>query len=126
MGRFRPDVNLAETARQVTLSSLRDPRFRDRPIIADELDGLSIEISILSNPTRAPGPDAVEAGVHGILVRRGGAEGCFLPQVATEQRWDREELLSRCCALKAGLAPDAWKDPDTEIHVFTADILEDE
>jgi AMMECR1 domain-containing protein len=33
----------------------------------------------------------------------------------------REEFLSSCCRDKAGLPADAWKDPETEIMVFTTE-----
>ena len=49
--------------------------------------------------------------------------GCFLPQVATEIGWNKQEFLSYCCSRKAGLKPDAWKDPETEVYLFTADIF---
>ncbi|MDD2689156.1 MAG: AMMECR1 domain-containing protein, partial [Candidatus Omnitrophica bacterium] len=49
--------------------------------------------------------------------------GVFLPQVATETGWSKEEFLSSLCAHKAGLAPDAWKDKSTEIYIFTAEIF---
>ena len=48
--------------------------------------------------------------------------GLLLPQVATEWRWDRETFLRETCR-KAGLAPDAWRDPDTEIYLFSADVF---
>jgi AMMECR1 domain-containing protein len=47
----------------------------------------------------------------------------FLPQVAIETGWDKERFLSELCAQKAGLPPDAWKDPATRIEVFTADVF---
>jgi AMMECR1 domain-containing protein len=56
------------------------------------------------------------------MVRRGYRSGLLLPQVAVEQGWSREELLEWTCR-KAGLPPDAWKDPRTEIFVFSADVF---
>jgi uncharacterized protein (TIGR00296 family) len=72
---------------------------------------------------RISDPLAFELGKHGIYVRRGLASGCFLPQVATETGWGKEEFLSYCCAHKAGLAADAWKDPQTEVYLFTAEAF---
>jgi len=46
-----------------------------------------------------------------------------LPQVATETGWSKEEFLSYCCAHKAGLPADAWKDPETEVYFFTAEVF---
>jgi uncharacterized protein (TIGR00296 family) len=57
------------------------------------------------------------------LVRRGFRSGVFLPQVATETGWSKEEFLSNLCLHKAGLSPDAWKDKSTEIYIFTAEVF---
>ena len=67
----------------------------------------------------------VELGTHGIYIKQGYRSGCFLPQVATETGWSKEEFLCQCCAGKAGLSPYAWKDPRTEVLVFTAEIIEE-
>jgi AMMECR1 domain-containing protein len=56
-------------------------------------------------------------------MEKGCASGCFLPRVATETGWNKEEFLSYCCAHKASLAADAWKDPKTEVYIFTADAF---
>ncbi len=96
-------------------SALRDPRFP--PVGPSELDGLRLAISVLTPPRRVASPSAVEVGRHGILVTRGGHRGVFLPEVATEQGWDRETYLSAVCR-KAGLPLDAWRHPSTELAVF--------
>ena len=62
-------------------------------------------------------------GVDGIYIKKGFSSGCFLPQVATEAGWDKEEFLSYCCSHKAGLSADAWKDPQTEVYLFTAEVF---
>ena len=126
MGRFDADRPLPETVQQVVLSALSDPRFVERPLTASELKDVSIEISILSKMVRTLDPLSLVEGVHGVYVQKGSQNGCFLPQVALEQHWDKRQLLSRCCETKAGLAPDAWRDPDTEVYLFTAEVIEDE
>jgi len=125
IGRFHPDTGLAETIQKMAVAALNDPRFRDVPVTTDELTSLSIEISVLSPPKPTDDPLSLELGVHGIFIRRGSSSGCFLPQVATEQRWNKEQFLSRCCAGKAGLPANAWKDPDTEVSLFTAEVFGD-
>ncbi len=65
----------------------------------------------------------IEMGVHGVLVRQGYRSGVYLPQVATETGWTKDEFLTSLCAHKAGLAADAWKDPATEIYIFTAEVF---
>ena len=70
-------------------------------------------------------PEEIEIGRHGLDVRRGGARGLLLPQVAVEHGLDRETFLAATCR-KAGLPADAWHDADTEIRVFEADVFGDD
>ena len=123
MGRFKPAGNLAETIQQVALTVLEDPRFVSTPVTLDELGEIALEISALSPMVRTDDPLSLELGVHGIYIRKGSRSGCFLPQVATEQGWDIERFLSRCCEGKAGLPADAWKEPEAEVYLFTADVV---
>lgn len=102
-------------------SAMQDPRFE--PLSADELANVEIEISILSEPTRTLDPLSLELGRDGVLIRRGKRRGLFLPKVATECGFDRETFLSRCCAEKAQLPPDAWRDRDTHVFLFTTETL---
>ena len=59
----------------------------------------------------------------GVIVKRGFRSGVYLPQVAAETGWNREEFLTSLCAHKAGIGPDAWKDPTTEMYIFTAEVF---
>jgi uncharacterized protein len=90
-----------------------------------ELPELSIEMSVLSAMQRTQTPELLQPGVHGVYLRHGGRGGCFLPQVATEQGWGAHEMLSYCCTHKAGLPADAWKDPESEVYLFTAEVLKE-
>lgn len=96
-------------------AALRDPRFS--PVTRSELEGLRIGVSVLT-PSRPCDPMSVEVGRHGVIVERDEHRGVLLPEVAVDQGWTREELLAGVCR-KAGLPPDAWRDPRTEIRVFT-------
>ncbi|HQO38751.1 MAG TPA: AmmeMemoRadiSam system protein B [Candidatus Omnitrophota bacterium] len=98
-----------------------DPRFS--PVKIGDLKGIEIEISVLSSLERVDSADKIEMGKHGVLVRRGFNTGVFLPQVATETGWSKEEFLSELCSQKAGLSPDAWKDKNTELYIFTAEVF---
>ncbi|HTZ11408.1 MAG TPA: AmmeMemoRadiSam system protein B [Candidatus Margulisiibacteriota bacterium] len=98
-----------------------DPRFP--PVRPEEVKDIDIEISALSELKRVGSADEVQLGIHGVLVRKGFNSGVFLPQVATETGWSKEEFMSYLCAQKAGLSPDAWKDKATEIYVFTAEVF---
>ncbi len=127
MGAFDPDEPLAELLPRMTFTSLNDPRFVDTPIRPGELERLQIELSILTPmwPTRDPLAE-LTVGTHGVYVRMAGRAGCFLPQVAAEQGWDARRTLTECCRGKAGLPPDAWKDPAAEVFLFTAQIIREE
>ena len=124
IGQFVSERPLIElVAEMAKASATSDPRFFGDPITAGELEQMDVEISVLSPLKRTSDPLSLRLGVDGIYIRRGHVSGCFLPQVATETGWDTEEFLSYCCSHKAGLSPDAWKDPDTEVYLFTAEVF---
>ena len=124
IGQFTSEKPLIELVVEMAKSSSTgDPRFFGDPITTDELKQLDIEISVLSPLQQTDEPLSLRLGIDGIYIKKGFASGCFLPQVATEAGWNKEQYLSYCCAHKAGIAPDAWKDPDTEVYLFTADVF---
>ena len=102
-------------------AALGDPRFS--PVQLTELANIEIEISVLSPLERVDSADKIELGKHGVLVKRGFNSGVFLPQVAAETGWSKEEFLENLCAHKAGLPPGAWKDKSTELYIFTAEVF---
>jgi AmmeMemoRadiSam system protein B/AmmeMemoRadiSam system protein A len=106
-------------ARCAVYAASEDPRFA--PVRPDELGRLSYEISVLTPIRRITDPKLVQVGRHGLVIAQGGRRGLLLPQVATENHWDREEFLSQTC-LKAGLNPDAWK-RGAEISTFEAIVF---
>lgn len=121
------DVSLALTEalrHAATDTALHDPRFA--PVKPHELDQIRIQISILSVAEITDDPLSLELGRHGILIRQGAKRGLFLPQVAVDHTLDREAFLSRCCTEKARLPADAWRDPATEVLLFTADVVAEE
>jgi MEMO1 family protein len=101
-----------------------DPRFP--ALKPQELKNIEIEISVLSPLEKVDSAQEVELGRHGVVIRRGGRSGVFLPQVAEETGWTKEEFLENLCVHKAGLAPGAWKDKDSEIYIFTAEVFSEE
>jgi len=124
IGQFISDKPLLELIAEMAKSSATsDPRFFADPIVPDELKNLDVEISVLSPLKRTDDPLSLRLGIDGIYIKKGRASGCFLPQVATETGWSKEDFLSYCCAHKAGLAADAWKDPETEVNLFTAEVF---
>jgi AmmeMemoRadiSam system protein A len=124
IGQFTSDRPLIELVVEMAKASVTgDPRFFADPITADELEHLDVEISVLSPLRKTDDPLSLRLGVDGIYIKRGCASGCFLPQVASETGWSKKEFLSYCCAHKAGLPADAWKDPETEVYLFTAEVF---
>jgi AmmeMemoRadiSam system protein B/AmmeMemoRadiSam system protein A len=105
-------------------SAVGDPRFT--PVKISELKNIRIEISVLSPLQRVNSADEIQMGKHGVLVRQGYRSGVYLPQVATETGWSKEEFLSSLCSHKAGLSPDAWKDKNTEVYIFTALVFSED
>ena len=104
--------------RKALQAATEDPRFS--PVTASELRDIRIEISVLSFPKKVQNPDQIVMGRHGVIAKQGRRMGVFLPQVASETGWSREQFLNELCSQKAGLSADAWKDPRTELYVFTA------
>lgn len=123
IGSFVPTHDIGGTIRDLTCSSLKDPRFTADPVTAAELPRLRIELSILSDPTYVDDPLSLVPGTHGIIIRRGEKSGCFLPKVAVERGWSAEEFLAKCCETKANLPSDAWRKPDTEVLFFEAQVF---
>jgi len=101
-------------------AAFRDPRFR--PIGPEELPYLELEISVLTPFREVKDSSEIQVGRDGILIRQGSCSGVLLPQVASERNWDRITFLEETCR-KAGLPKNAWKEPNTKIYIFSADVF---
>jgi AmmeMemoRadiSam system protein A len=120
IGRMVPDRPLAELVGAVALeSAFEDPRFN--PVTLRELPDLEVEISVLTPMQRVAGADDIVVGRDGALLQKGGRSAVFLPQVATEQGWTRDEMLDHL-SMKAGLPADAWRD-NTAFSTFQAIVF---
>lgn len=104
-------------------SAFNDPRFK--PVTEGEIKDLDIEISVLTPLRKIDDVEDIQVGKHGIYIEKGYHSGLLLPQVATEYRWDSTTFLEQTCN-KAGLPKSAWKDKDTRIYIFSADIFSEE
>ena len=102
-------------------AATEDPRFAS--LTAGELNNVDIEISALSPMRRVAGPDEIKIPGNGVMVRMGWRSGVYLPQVAEETGWDKEEFMNSLCAHKAGIPMRAWKTGQCEIYVFTAEVF---
>ena len=122
IGRFTSDIPLCKVVQQMAISaSTEDNRFN--AVTPGEIDQLDIEISVLSPMKRIYSPDDIILGKHGIYIKKGYFSGTFLPQVATETGWTKEEFLGHCARDKAGIGWDGWK--DAELFTYEACVFEE-
>ncbi|MCS7227377.1 MAG: AmmeMemoRadiSam system protein B [Endomicrobia bacterium] len=123
IGTTFPQYPLYQAVIHMAISAAtEDPRFP--AMIIDELDDVKIEISVLSPLKRVFSHKEIKEHIHGVVVRSGGRSGLFLPQV-WEQLPKKEQFLSQLCWSKAGLPPNAWQDPKTELYIFTVFAFEE-
>lgn len=123
IGQIIPGDNpLWQVVRDMAVAAAtEDGRFS--PVSAAELDSLEYEISVLSAPQKIINWQDIELGKHGVIIKKGLRGGVFLPQVALETGWSKEEFLRELCYQKAGLLPDSYKDDGVEIKIFTAQVF---
>ena len=120
IGHFGEDYPLHEiVAEMARAAAFEDPRFK--PVTRDELNDLDIEISVLTPMRRIQSLDEFELHRHGIYIKKGYRSGTFLPQVADEVNWTKEEFVGHCSQDKAGLGWDGWR--DAELYVYEAIIF---
>jgi AmmeMemoRadiSam system protein A len=107
------------------LSALRDTRFHKPfgpgPVAPGELSSIDIHISLLSPVKDIPSLDAFNIGEHGIILRKGRARAVYLPEVAVEQGWTKEQTLASLCR-KAGMGPEDWRE-GAQFQVFSSVVL---
>ena len=119
-----PDSNLLlwqNVVKMAIAAATQDPRFS--PVSADELNDLEYEVSVLSPLQKIDDWHEIQLGKHGVEIKKGNHNGVFLPQVATETGWDLDTFMGQLCSQKAGLPWDCWKDKETEIYTFTAQVF---
>ena len=120
IGHFGEDVPLHQiVAKMARAAAFEDPRFM--PVRKEELNDLDIEISVLTPMRRIQSLDEFELHRHGIYIRKGYRCGTYLPQVADEVNWTKEEFVSHCAQDKAGIGWDGWK--DAELYVYEAIVF---
>ncbi|HOD75009.1 MAG TPA: AmmeMemoRadiSam system protein A, partial [Syntrophorhabdaceae bacterium] len=121
IGYIKPVAPLYRSVVDMTVAaSSRDMRFR--PVTKGELKDIEIEISVMSPLKLITSVDEIKVGIHGLYIVKGGNAGLLLPQVATQYKWGREEFLQNTCR-KAGLPENSWKDKETKVYVFSAQIF---
>ena len=124
IGRMESPEPLLRTIREMAVSAaFEDPRFP--PLSSSEYPRVSVEVTVLGPMKPIADIEEIVLGRHGVYMTKGWHSAVFLPQVATEQGWNREELLVNLC-YKASLGPEAWKASDARFQIFEGRIFEEE
>lgn len=108
--------------RNAVNAGFNDRRFS--PLRETEVDDITIEISALTSPEPVASAGDIRIGIDGVVLRKNGHSAVFLPQVAPEQGWDVNQMLTHL-SVKAGLPEDAWKE-GASFLVFQADVFGEE
>lgn len=120
IGNFISDKPLFKLIQEMAVAAAtKDPRFY--PLKKQDLDGFSLEVSVLSPLQKISSIEEIQIGTHGIYMERNFHRGVLLPQVATEYGWDRETFLCQT-AIKAGMGRDDWQE-NTDIYIFSAQVF---
>jgi hypothetical protein len=122
IGHIPPDAPLGRAVGAMAVqAAFNDPRFK--PLETGELALVEIEISALTPTNEVKGPDSIVIGRDGVVIAKNGHSAVFLPQVAVENGWGRDEMLDNLCR-KAGLPADGWKS-GAKFLVFQADVFDE-
>jgi AmmeMemoRadiSam system protein A len=122
-GELRGCIGILDATRPLAVSvagaaigaAMHDWRFG--PVTEDELPSIEVQVSVLGPCVPLDDPMTFRPGIDGLLVERGFERGLLLPEVATENGFDREAMLRATCG-KAGLSADAWRDRATHVSAF--------
>ena len=120
IGRFTADEPLYQTVQKMAVSAATED-YRFDKVNIKEMNEIDIEISVLSPLKKIDSIDEIEMGKHGIYLIHGYNRGTFLPQVATETGWSKEEFLGHCARDKARIGWFGWKDAD--IYIYEAFVF---
>lgn len=117
IGRFDASEPLYSVVQKMAVASSSED-YRFPPVSPQEVNQLEIEISVLTPMRRIKSIDEFQLGKQGIYMKKGVQTGTFLPQVAEETGWTKEEFLGHCAQDKAGIGWNGWK--DAELYVYEA------
>jgi hypothetical protein len=120
IGHMADDLPLCQAVGYCALqAAFNDPRFP--PLRLEELPLVTIEISLLTPYQLVAGYADIQVGRDGVRLEKDGHTAVFLPQVAGEQGWDRDQLLDHLCE-KAGLPSGSWK-TGAAFYTFQATVF---
>jgi AmmeMemoRadiSam system protein B/AmmeMemoRadiSam system protein A len=123
IGRFDATLPLWKVVQNMAISAATQD-YRFSKVHPGEINQLKIEISVLTPLKRIKSADEFILGKHGIYIKKGTSNGTFLPQVATQTGWSKEEFLGHCAQDKAGIGWDGWK--TAELYTYEALVFGEE
>lgn len=123
IGYIRTDRPLYQVVQNMAVAAATaDPRLP--PVMAEELNKIQVEISVLSELQQVLDLDQIEIGRHGLVLIHEKRRGVLLPQVPVERGWSRQDFLEHLC-LKAGLPANYWTDERSIFYSFTTISFEE-
>jgi hypothetical protein len=121
IGHLSSDVPMVRLVGMMAFASaFEDPRFEK--LALDEVRDVEIEISILSPPRPVGAATDIVVGRDGVVLSADGRSAVFLPQVAPEQGWNRDQMLDNLC-VKAGLPATRWRAAGVRFETFQAEVF---
>ena len=120
IGRFGESGELYKIVQEMAVAAATQD-YRFSVVQSSELKDIEIEISVLTPLKKISSIDEFSLGKHGIWIKKGNRSGTFLPQVAGETGWTKEEFLGHCSRDKAGIGWDGWK--DAELFTYEANVF---
>ena len=122
IGHFGENIPLYRVvAAMARAAAFEDYRFQQ--VRKEEMQDIEIEISVLTPLKHIQSADEFDYGREGIYMVKDGRSGTFLPQVADEVNWSKEEFLGHCAQDKAGIGWDGWKSAD--LYTYEAIIFKE-
>jgi uncharacterized protein (TIGR00296 family) len=124
-----PKKKLFDALVEASIAATEDPRFT--PVKSEELDEITFEVTVLTQPEKicvldsSEYPSKIKVGRDGLIIKHGLNSGLLLPQVPIEYSWTEEEFLGHTCE-KAGLPWDYWNDKETEVQKFEGIVFKEE
>lgn len=117
IGHMQPDQALRQIVPQMAIqAATADPRFP--PLEPRELEGVRIEIAILSPFRPLANRNEIEIGKHGLVLTGEWQRALLLPKSPVIYEWDLDQYLANL-HIKAGLPPDYWP-AQGQLYAFTS------
>lgn len=117
IGKVESHEPLYKTIAAVTQdAAISDSRFN--PLTKKMVDDTVVHLSILSHPKRVATYRDITLGKDGIIFELNNRSALFLPEVAAEQGWTKDQMLNNI-SQKAGLDIDAWRSDKSVFKTFS-------